>query len=486
MQTFLEFATKKMPMHSTFTEMNHLGASLAARPEKLSAVVTELFATKLYSGNSLMNMLVKNKQTRTTNSTSWEYDVVAGMYRPATAIKTTYTAGDKIGWGRTPIELYLDTDQYIHGDVIHPGSTDKRYQARVIDNPVKIGSLFKYRVRMMSDVMDFTLPYKYVAPGAIWGKLFSQYEEGSDQSGSTVYNQPTSLTGSMSRYRKMYHVTGDAANEVLAVAIRGRLEDGQEVKAGTWLKYNEVFYWNQWYREIERGMWYSRKTTTVLGSTNRPILSGAGIQQQLESGVRHFYNSLTGELLQEFIMDMRFGRMTPDQKNTVVGFAGEYGMLAFHEAVTKTASKQPVFTLLTDKFINSASSPYHDNALSYGARFTEWLLPSGVRLKLIHNPVYDDPEINFELDPLTGKPAESMRITFFDVSGEGETSNLLYVDKRNGYKNWYVAGGQNPYGPVTNGLGSHSGDYYEMHVLKQCGVHLEDPTKCGELILQRR
>ena len=105
---------------------------------------------------------------------------------------------------------------------------------------------------------------------------------------------------------------------------------------------------------------------------------------------------------------------------------------------------------------------------------------------MIHNPVYDDPEINFELDPLTGKPAESMRITFFDVSGEGETSNLLYVDKRNGYKNWYVAGGQNPYGPVTNGLGSHSGDYYEMHVLKQCGVHLEDPTKCGELILQRR
>jgi len=42
-----------------------------------------------------------------------------------------------------------------------------------------------------------------------------------------------------------------------------------------------------------------------------------------------------------------------------------------------------------------------------------------------------------------------------------------------------------PYGPVNKGSMAHSGDYYEMHVQKQCGVHIEDVTRCGELILSR-
>jgi hypothetical protein len=44
---------------------------------------------------------------------------------------------------------------------------------------------------------------------------------------------------------------------------------------------------------------------------------------------------------------------------------------------------------------------------------------------------------------------------------------------------------QTPYGPNTKGLMSHSGGYYEMHVEKQQGIHIEDVTRCGELILRR-
>ena len=77
---------------------------------------------------------------------------------------------------------------------------------------------------------------------------------------------------------------------------------------------------------------------------------------------------------------------------------------------------------------------------------------------------------------------DSQRITFLDFGGEGTDSNIQLVNKANSFKLGYVAGLQNPYGPVNNQLMSHSGDYYEMHVQKECGVHIQDVSRCGELI----
>jgi hypothetical protein len=42
-----------------------------------------------------------------------------------------------------------------------------------------------------------------------------------------------------------------------------------------------------------------------------------------------------------------------------------------------------------------------------------------------------------------------------------------------------------PYGPKNGVFSAHAGDYYEMHVGKSGGIHIEDVTKCGELILSR-
>ena len=78
-----------------------------------------------------------------------------------------------------------------------------------------------------------------------------------------------------------------------------------------------------------------------------------------------------------------------------------------------------------------------------------------------------------------------MRFTFLDFSGGDGQSNVQLVSKKDGYKFGYVNGLVGPYGPAKGGQMSHSGEYYSMHVSKECGVHIEDITKCGELILKR-
>ena len=374
---------------------------------------------------------------------------------------------------------------WVAGDTISPGTSDKRFQCRVQQAPIRHGSSgWIYRVKLNDDRDGAFLPTQYLQPGTPWGKLFSQYEEASEQSGSTNYAMPQELTNRLSRYRKHYKVTGDVATDgVLAVKMvnsKGKTFD-------TWIGYAEAVYWSQWYKELERGYWYSRSTDRTIGANGRPIYSGPGVQQQLEDSHKEYYSVFTARLLEEYLMDIFYSRTAPGSSaRKIKAYTGEYGMLQFHKAVTDIAQNSGFITV-NNEFLNKTKSPYHSNALSYGGQFTHYKMANGTEVELVHNPMYDDQTINFEIDPITGKPVESLRYTFLDFSGQGGDSNMKLIHKKEGYKHWYVGGGQTPYGPNSNnGIGSHSGDYYEIHLLKQCGVHIHDVTRCGELVLKRQ
>lgn len=470
-----------MPWHANMTEMNHLGAALLARPDVFEGKMTKLFTTERYSENPLTAML-SGKAEKTVNASEWEWAMRGASTRPLVVIENVEPSSNTtLGKFKTPFKIKLDEDWYIPGDVIHPGAADKRYQVRVQSQPQRQGNGYIYEVRLMSDDPAFFLPLQYVKPGTQWSKLFSQYEEAAEQSGSTQYSLPVMLHSRLGRYRKKYKVTGDAANEVLAVKIadnNGKLHD-------MWIKYAEVEYWEQWYRELERGYWYSRSTDSVLGATGRPIYSGPGVQELLEDSHQHTYSHLTTKLIEEYLMDIFYSRVKPGKARKIKGFTGEYGMIQFHRAVQALEGKRGFFQVVDNMFIEKTQSPYHENALSAGYQYTKYKMANGAELELVHNPLYDDREINTEIDPVTGYPMESQRITFLDFSGDSGESNIQLINKAKSFKSGYVSGLQNPYGPNQSGMMSHSGDYYEMHVQKQCGVQITDVGKCGELILSR-
>ena len=52
---------------------------------------------------------------------------------------------------------------------------------------------------------------------------------------------------------------------------------------------------------------------------------------------------------------------------------------------------------------------------------------------------------------------------------------------------WHVCGSTDPYGGVSKSINvqrSSGIDGYEVHFLSQCGIMVEDPTSCGELVLR--
>lgn len=471
-----QWIVAKRPWHANMTERNHLGAAMLIKPEVIYPKVMQMFSSQFLKDNPLYGLLSNGGMEEMAEKREWQWDLKGASCRPLVVMETKSGAQGK---NRMVYDVVFDENFWNPGDVISPGNPS--YQARVQKAPRAGAKGFIYTLRNNIDGASETIPASYFTAGTKWTKLFSQYEEGAEEGGSTTYSAPLTLSGRMSRYRKMFKVTGDVRNEgVLAVKLPG--PDGKLYD--TWIGYAEAEFWAQWVRELSVGQWYSKATNTVQGSTNRPTYSGPGIQELLEFAPKQYYNKLTGKLIEEFIIDNLYGRISPSTETNLVGFGGERAMMDFHRAVMSEYQKTGFITVDTN-FMQTTTSKFHKNALAYGAQFTVYRMANGRTFTMMHNPLYDDPTINFEINPLTGFPYESGRITILDISGEGTSSNVRLKRLKNAQKVAYREGTTGPYGPAKNRSAAHLGDYYEFLVEDSVGSHIDDVTRCAELIPNR-
>ena len=421
--------TSRLPMHANMTELNHLGLALKAKPEVLESKMRAIFSSKdYYSDNPLTSMLTRIQGgERTIGSREWEWSLNGAECRPLIVLENVESGSNTtLGKGKVNFKLKLDENWYLPGDILSPGNPS--YQVRVQEQARRHGQGWVYTVRLMDDDFTAYLPLSYVTAGQKWTKLFSQYGEADTQDGSTQYSSGITLANRLSRYRKQYSVTNDAVSEVLAAMIT----DSQGKQHSTWVSYAEMVYWMQWYRELERGFWYSKSTDTVLNDGGRPLYSGAGVQEQLKDGHIHHYSTLTARLIEEFLMDIFYSRVKPGAKRKMKAFTGEYGMLAFHRAVENSLVEKGFLQVVDTNFVSKTSSEYTGNALQYGYQFTKYIMANGSELELIHNPLYDDRSLHTDVDPLTGRPRESQRFTFLDFDNSGE-SNIQMMKKKDAF-----------------------------------------------------
>jgi len=475
--------------HSTHTEMAHLAIAGANRPELLNNVVQELFINKQQKYNVLSSLLSKTKKVLKEDSYSVEWALSGGRLKPAVVLENVHPESDLTpGKFSRKVRIKLDRSWYQTGDVLTPRiSNDKKYQLRVDGFPAPHGTGFVYECTLNDDINH--IPVKYLTSGVEWTKLYAQFEEGREQAGSTQYGSvPFKLSAGLSRMAKEYRVTGDAATKVFEMDVPF-FHEGKQVMMRTWVRYQEYVFMQQWAQEIENNLWFSRENKGgLVGSTGRLIHASAGIFQQLENAEKVPFIDLTVELLNQVVIDLYYGKMVGPERNLILQ-TGEYGMLAFHKAVTQfvNGSGQP-WALVS----SSDSSPVYktnsdwakNNAFGFGYRFNEYQMPTGGTIKVIHNSVFDNPE-HFSAKH-NGTPIQSMAFVAFDASDQGTSlglgDNVMMVERGNSFKSSYVCGLHSPVGPITpqkpNGFtAQHKGDYYEMFCQYDCAVIMKDPTK---------
>lgn len=468
------------------TDLNHWSKNLALKPEVFEAPHRMLFASKtnslnLSSGNILEGIFGLGK-TKYIDDLNWSWKMNVKGYRPITILENR-TTGDTPGRYRQPIKVLVDVDLGAIGETWSPGSSDKS-QVVVIKDKQKEGRGFVYTLQTYTEGPEHFIKPHYLAPGTKWTRFYTMRGEAAESGGYTEGTTSVEYKNSLVKLRKEYKVTDYAAQAVLDIAFQD--ENGKTYRS--WMDMQEAEYHMAMNKELTLHALYSRLGDQPLidPDSGYPINPGAGLQQQISFGGNvERYTTLSAELIEAFFDRIVYSRISPGDLGEVIGFSGHYGMKEFAKALDVWTGGKAIVRE-SSSFLSKDAKGVHNNSLRTGYQYTVYDLPNGGSFRLIHNPLNDDKSIHRDIDPLTGFPLESQRITILDVTGGNGQSinskdNIRLVRKNKVYGTTIVEGRYGPGGTISKNP-KHSGDYYRVDISDSVGIQVTDPTVTGELI----
>lgn len=468
------------------TDLNHWSKNLALKPQIFTNADRMLFASKtnslnLSKGNVLENLFGLGK-TKYIDDLEWQWNMKVDGYRPIVILENR-TAGEKPGQYRTNINVLVDSDLAAIGETWGPGSSDKS-QVCVVTAKRKEGRGYLYTLQTYTESAEHFINPKYLEPGTQWSRFYTMRGEAAETGGYMERSTNVAYKNNLVKLRKEYQVTDYAAQAVLDIAFQD--ENGKVYRS--WMDMQEAEYRMAMNKELSIYAMYSRLSDKPLidPDSGYPINPGAGLQQQIEFGGNvERYTTLSAELIEAFFARIVYSRISPGDLGEVIGFSGHYGMQEFSKALDKWSGGKAIIREST-VFNSKDTKGVHNNSLRTGYQYTVYDLPNGGSFRLIHNPLYDDRSLHRDIDPLTGFPLESQRITILDVTGGNGQSistndNICLVRKNKVYGVTIVEGRVGPGGQISSNP-KHSGDYYRVDISDSIGVQITDPTVTGELI----
>lgn len=457
------------------TDQNLLSTAFLTQPELVTNVIQSVF------GMSRNNPILSLTNTRKKEISNREYEwMLRGDNTKAITIVSNFSDGGATpGIAHTTFRVTLAEKWFGKNDILI--TDDRDYQVRVTTDPYPDGSgHWVYTLALDSADDTSFIPAALIASGKRLSKGWTAVAE-MDEGGNTTFSTPFKMRNHLTTLRKNYSITRSAATDLLIIAMK----DPESGKTSyLWTDYMEWEAMSQFYAEIEKSLWYSRYSLDPTSSTNpvrsdngRPIYQGAGIREQIAPANKREYTTLTEDILRNFIFDLSYN-ITPESTREFVAFTGEMGFAEFHKAMERSAAG---FTLVDSKRIQGQGQ-----SLIFGGQFIEYHGLNGTKFKLIHNPLYDNVVDNRQVHYQTGHPIESYRYTILDYGTHGGESNIQKVYKKDSEMlMWSVNGSITPGNVTAKSIQtqrSSGQDGYTVHFLTECGIRINNPMACGELI----
>jgi hypothetical protein len=420
------------------TEANHLSNAYLTEPEKVGSVLAYAFGIQENNVLSLLTGGIGN--TLYVNNREYEWDLHSQSDRAIEVGATSPDASNaQPGYSGQPFQIILAEKWFEVSDVLvaDDGST----QVRVMVEPFQTGSSYAYTVQLVDPNPAAFCDPTFLTVGAKWSKEWSSVEE--------------------------YSIKG----------------------GGHWTKLAEWSAMAYWYREQDKSYIYSkynkdsRGYVKLQGENKRPVYHGAGFREQISPANKRYYTKLTYEILDEFLLDLSYAASKWGGDHKFVALTGKMGMREFDRAIKEYARGNNISVTDHGTFITGKGAE-----LEFTGYFRTVTFMNGIELTVKEFEPYDDIIRNRELHPITKKPIESYRFTILNFGRKNGRSNIRKVAmKDSDMAMWHVCGSTDPYGGVAKSIMTQrsSGiDGYEVHFLSQCGIMVEDPTSCGELILR--
>lgn len=471
--------TKQSWNSSSFTDQNSLAQALMTEPEVLSKTLAYVFGDK-YAIQYLTQGMgrVSNKYNKIGNQQfRWP---LMGSLTKAIPITGSFAPASNPGLNFSPFTVRLAENYFAVGDII---ASHTRVLARVQEEPVQDGVDWIYTLRLVTNDPAAIMPTADLAAGKEFSFEFTAFEEFSE-GGSSKEAFPMWFTNQMTTSRMSYSMSGGAQTDVMVLSVGGR---GGKGGSKLWMYEKEYQVMLQWMEQTERQRWYGKYNRTaeglvhLPGQNNRPVLTGAGIFDQIADSNTRTYTRGTEKLFRDFILDLQENSRDAENKK-FIAFTGKGGMQEFDRAMRDSISSS---MLVDTHFVTGGGQD-----LTLGGQFTTYKGLMGTEITVVHVPMFDKKENNRQLHPETQWPLESYNFTMLDHSMYGGESNISMIAKGTdgidrSFRTWYTAGSQTPMGDdsgVSKVMRSSSLDGWECHMLSETAIKITNPLTCGRLI----
>lgn len=467
----------KQKWHAGLTESTHLRTAFVTSPELTSTMVSNIFGR---SGRNPIQYLTDGMgRKEEINNIEYEW-FLDGDDERAIHIIENLEVSVTPGLGHTTMRVVLAERWFFARDILNPDDVSRRYQVQVVNDPEPYGEYWLYTLQLViPDRFAFMDP-ALIAAGMKLSKEFSAHSE-YDKPSDTTFSMPFKMRNIMTTLFKSYTVTRSAATDVMIINVK---DPNSNKQTNLWTRFAEWKYMAQYYRELEYMLWfgqYNRKANgevTLKSGSNKPIYMGAGIREQIASANKRNYTILTKDIILEFLADLSYNILDEGERH-FVAFTGEFGFIEFDNAMKVEASQFRVVD--NGKFISGSGQE-----LVLQGQFTQYKGPNGVTLTLKKLPLYDNIVTERQLHYRTGRPLSSYRFTILDFGRQNGVSNISKVYKKSSEQiMWHVAGSIDPMGNPATSIGTERGsgkDGYSVFCLSECGIKINNPLSCGELI----
>ena len=386
------------------TKQNHLGSIFQLQPQKATSLMVQLLAW--YRGKTLDTFLSQFPTKTFDSDDEYTWDIIGSAMRNIPLVEARNVDGNSdlgennVGVNGEPFYLVFAEDWFADGEVI-VGELNEIYPIRILGNGRNEGTNTVYKVELMGGITT-GMPVSQLAAGKRFSVEYAPVErELSRKVGDVRFASPVSMRNEFSTIRIQHKVPGSMLGKKVAFGIPvARETQGRYVKDTVNMWMHEVQWqleqqWNDYKNNV---LAFGRSNRNAngeylnIGKSGEVIRMGAGLYQQMEVSNTMPYNTFSLKLIEDALYELSAAKLDMKDRTFVIK-TGERGALQFHKAVLDTVSGWTAFQINGDAIgmVRKTQSPLHENALSAGFQFVEFLAPNGVKVKVDVDPYYDDP-----------------------------------------------------------------------------------------------
>lgn len=408
------------------TKSNHLGSIFQLQPQKATSLMVQLLAW--YRGKTLDTFLSQFPTKTFDSDDEYTWDIIGSAMRNIPLVEARDADGnlvgsDNVGVNGEPFYLVFAEDWFADGEVIS-GELNEIYPIRILGNGRNEGTNTVYKVELMGGITT-GMPTSELAAGKRFSVEYAPVERDlSRKVGDVRFASPVSMRNEFSTIRIQHKVPGSMLGKKVAFGIPVTREtQGRYVKdtVNMWMHEVQWQLEQQWSDYKNNVLAFGRSNRNAngeylnIGKSGEVIRMGAGLYQQMEVSNTMPYNTFSLKLIEDALYELSAAKLDMKDRTFVIK-TGERGALQFHKAVLDTVSGWTAFQINGDQIgiVKKTQSPLHENALSAGFQFVEFLAPNGVKVKVDVDPYYDDPVRNKIQHP-NGGVAFSYRYDIFDI-----------------------------------------------------------------------